>query len=56
VQGAVDKVRASGIIDDCRSIALGFSQQASLSLDKLPDCDARRSLKALLGFVIERNR
>jgi len=56
VQGAVEKVRASGIIDDCRSIALGFSRQASLSLDKLPDCDARRSLNALVSFVIERNR
>jgi heptaprenyl diphosphate synthase len=56
VQVAVEKVRASGIIDDCRSIALGFSRQAGLSLDKLPDCDARRSLRALLDFVIERNR
>jgi geranylgeranyl pyrophosphate synthase len=53
---AVEKVRASGIIDDCRLIAQGFSQKASLSLDKLPDCDARRSLKALVAFVIERNR
>ena len=53
---AVEKVRASGIIDDCRSIAQEFSQRASLSLDKLPDCNARRSLKALVAFVIERNR
>jgi geranylgeranyl pyrophosphate synthase len=53
---AVEKVRSSGIIDECRSIAEGFAQEASLSLDKLPDCDARRSLKALVAFVIERNR
>jgi len=56
VPAAVEKVRGSGIIDDCASIAQGFSRKASLSLDKLPDCDARRSLKALAAFVIERNR
>ncbi len=56
VPAAVEKVRGSGIIDDCRSIAQGFSSKASLSLDKLPDCDARRSLKALVAFVIERNK
>jgi len=56
VPGAVEKVRESGIIDECRSIARGFSEKASLSLDKLPDCDARRSLKALVAFVIERNK
>ncbi len=56
VPGAVEKVRGSGIIDECRYIAQGFSQKASLSLDRLPDCDARRSLKALVAFVIERNR
>jgi len=56
VPAAVEKVRVSGTIDECRSIADGFAQKASLSLDKLPDCDARRSLKALVAFVIERNR
>ena len=56
VPAAVEKVRGSGIIDECRSVAQGFSRKASLSLDKLPDCDARRSLKALVDFVIERNR
>ncbi|MFA5399963.1 MAG: polyprenyl synthetase family protein [Dehalococcoidia bacterium] len=56
VPGAVEKVRESGVIDECRSIAQGFSQKASLSLNNLPDCDARRSLKALVAFVIERNK
>jgi geranylgeranyl pyrophosphate synthase len=56
VTAAVEKVRGSGIIDECRSVAQGFSRKASLSLDKLPYCDARRSLKALVDFVIERNR
>ncbi len=56
VPAAVEKVRGSGIIDECRSIAQGFSCKASLSLDILPDCDARGSLKALVEFVIERNR
>jgi len=56
VPAAVEKVRGSGIIDECRSIAQGFSRKASLSLDNLPDCDARGSLKALVEFVIERNR
>ncbi|MDD5399191.1 MAG: polyprenyl synthetase family protein, partial [Dehalococcoidia bacterium] len=56
VPGAVKKVCESGIIDECRSIAQGFSQKASLSLDQLPDCDARRSLKALVAFVVERNK
>jgi len=56
VPGAVEKVRESGVIDECRSIAQGFSRKASLSLNNLPDCDARRSLKALVAFVIERNR
>jgi geranylgeranyl pyrophosphate synthase len=56
VPAAVERVRESGIIEECRSVAEGFSQKASLSLDKLPDCDARRSLKALVSFVIERNK
>jgi len=56
VPDAVKKVRESGVIDECRSIAQGFSQKASLSLNNLPDCDARRSLKALVAFVIERNK
>jgi len=56
VPAAVEKVRGSGIIDECKSIAQGFSCKASLSLDNLPDCDARKSLKALVEFVIERNR
>ncbi|MHB8085041.1 MAG: polyprenyl synthetase family protein [Dehalococcoidia bacterium] len=56
VPEAVAKIRASGAIEECKKVAREFYQKASGSLDKLPDCDARKSLKALVAFVIERNK
>lgn len=56
VPQAVEKVRSSSVIDDCREIARGFYMKACRSLEKLPDCEARQSLNALVGFVIDRNR
>ena len=56
VTQAVEKVRASTVIDDCRKIAREFYTKACTSLEKLPDCDARKSLNALVEFVIARNR
>jgi geranylgeranyl pyrophosphate synthase len=56
VSRAVEKIRASGAIDECRSIARGFYNEACLSLEALPECDARRSLKALVEFVIDRDK
>ena len=56
VPEAVAKIRASGAIDECKKIAREFYEKASGSLDKLPDCDARKSLKALVAYVIERNK
>ncbi|MGA2159216.1 MAG: polyprenyl synthetase family protein [Dehalococcoidia bacterium] len=56
VPEAVAKIRASGAIDECKKVAGEFSQKASGSLDRLPDCDARKSLKALVAYVIERNK
>lgn len=54
VPQAVGKVRSSGVIDDCRKIAGQFYLKACSSLEKLPDCQARRSLAALAEFVIDR--
>jgi geranylgeranyl pyrophosphate synthase len=56
VPQALGKVLATTVIDDCRQIARGFYEKASNSLESLPDCDARRSLRELAGFVIERSR
>jgi geranylgeranyl pyrophosphate synthase len=56
VPQALKKVLATTVIDECRQIARGFCQKASHSLSQLPDCDARKSLKALVEFVIERNK
>jgi geranylgeranyl pyrophosphate synthase len=56
VPQAVEKIRSSTVIDECRAIARQFYEKADKSLDKLPDCDARRSLKGLATFVIERNK
>ncbi len=53
---AVSKIRDSGAIEECKKIAGEFYEKASGSLKKLPDCDARKSLKALVAFVIERNK
>jgi len=52
----VKRIRESGVIDDCRSIARDFYSKAYEALEKLPDCEARGSLHALITFVIERNR
>lgn len=56
VPQALEKILATTVIDECRQIAQGFYRKAIESLDKLPDCDARRSLRALVEFVIARNR
>lgn len=53
---ALEKIRATTVIDECRQIARGFYRKANDALAKLPDCDARNSLKALVEFVIERNK
>ena len=56
VPQALEKILATTVIDECREIARGFYEKADHSLAILPDCDARRSLKALVEFVIERNK
>lgn len=56
VPQAVEKVRSSTVIDDCRQVAKEFYLKACKSLEQVPDCDARRSLKALVEFVIARDR
>ena len=56
VPQAVEIIKSSEVIDECRAIARQFYEKASKSLDKLPDCDAKRSLKGLVTFVIERNK
>lgn len=56
VPEAVEKIKTSNVIEECRSIAGQFYKKASDSLDKLPDCDAKNSLKGLVTFVIERNK
>ena len=52
---AVERVRSSSVIDDCRKIARDFYLKACKSLEQLPECDARRSLNALVEFVIDRD-
>ena len=56
VPEALEKILADTVIDECRAISRQFYEKASKSLDKLPDCDARKSLKGLVAFVIERNK
>ncbi len=56
VPEAVKRIRESGVIDACRSIARDFYSKAYEALEKLPECEARRSLHALVTFVIERDR
>jgi len=56
VQQAVDKIKGSDVIEECRAIAHDFYSRASQSLESLPDCDAKGSLRDLVGFVIERNK
>ena len=56
VPQAVEKIKASTVIDECRAIARQFYEKADRSLDALPECDARVSLKGLVTFVIERNK
>ena len=56
VPQAVEMIKNSTVIDECRAIARQFYEKADKSLDILPDCDARKSLKGLVTFVIERNK
>ncbi|MDD5311975.1 MAG: polyprenyl synthetase family protein [Dehalococcoidia bacterium] len=56
VAEAVEKIRASSVITECRDIARNYYDNAYRSLQKLPDCEARKSLEALVDFVIKRNR
>lgn len=56
VPQALERIMGSSVIDECRQVAGGFYGKAVDSLATLPDCDARRSLKALAEFVIERNK
>jgi geranylgeranyl pyrophosphate synthase len=56
VPQAVEKIKSSQVINECRVIARQFYERADRSLDTLPDCDAKRSLKGLVNFVIERNK
>lgn len=56
VPEAVKNIRSSGVIEECREIARGFYARACAALEKLPYCEARRSLSALVTFVIERDR
>ncbi|RPJ63614.1 MAG: polyprenyl synthetase family protein [Dehalococcoidia bacterium] len=56
VPQAVEMIKNSMVIDECRAIARQFYEKADRSLDILPDCDARKSLKGLATFVIERNK
>lgn len=56
VPEALEKILASTVIEECRQVARGFYEKASSSLKILPDCDARESLRALVEFVIDRNK
>jgi geranylgeranyl pyrophosphate synthase len=53
---AVELIKASSAIEECRTIARQFYVKADDSLNKLPDCEAKESLKGLVEFVIERNK
>ena len=53
---ALDMINNSGIIGDCFEVIREYCDKATRSLDDLPDCDARRSLLALPGYIRERSR
>ncbi len=54
VQRFIDIVRKSSAVQQCYSIAAGFTTQACRSLERLPDNAARRSLIDLAQYVVER--
>jgi len=53
---AIEQVRHSSIISECRQIASDYCARAYRSLDSLPDNASRRSLRQLADYVVERNR
>ena len=52
----LDMINNSGIIGECFEVIREYCDKATRSLDDLPDCDARRSLLALPGYIRERSR
>jgi geranylgeranyl pyrophosphate synthase len=56
VRQAVDRIKSTTAIDECREIARVFYEKAIGSLGEMPECGAKRSLNGLVTYVIERNR
>jgi geranylgeranyl pyrophosphate synthase len=56
VQRFIDMVRKSTAVQQCYSIAAGFTAKASQALEQLPENAARRSLSDLAYYVVERHK
>ena len=56
VQRFIDMVHNSSAVQQCYSIAAGFTAQACRALERLPDNAARRSLIDLAEYVVERHK
>jgi geranylgeranyl pyrophosphate synthase len=56
VPKVLNMINDSTIIKDCYTIIRQYCETASRSLDDLPDCQARRSLLELSGYLRERTR
>ena len=56
VQQALDMLNNSSIMTDCYAVVQEYCEKATRSLDILPDCEARRSLLELSGYILERTR
>ena len=54
VKLAIEMIRESPIIAECRDIAMEFCSRARHSLQSLPDNTARQTLHTLTDYVIER--
>jgi geranylgeranyl pyrophosphate synthase len=56
VSAAIEKIRRSSAIDECKEIASGFSQNAIKQLEILPDNSCRQALHGIVGFMLERKK
>ena len=52
----LEMINDSGIVDDCFAVVREYCEDASRSLDILPECEARRSLMDLSEYIRERSR
>ncbi len=56
VQRAVEKIKSSGVIEDCFKIATNYCSRACRDLDKIQDPSVRDMLQNLADYVTRRNK